>query len=401
MSLHYFNPTCELETAQQLQTPSVPYQATKILKQFTDDMSLVPLLLAQNADSLLHVGQVPRQDFTLHLEDLGFPKVRHENSRNIQGKHFLDFKPWGWSPAMLSLVEKLGLQFGEDFTQSLLSKWHPEQAMLKSRKTALKVAQHIAEHDLGVHLKDLPEVCETVEQVEAQLQTRGKLVLKAPYSSSGRGVQMLRKPEINKYIQQWIRATLAVQGVVMMERLYDRVLDFGFQFKVENGKVLYDGLSFFEVNANGSYQGNFVGSYPRCIPAEYLEIIKKQEQKTVEALRVGLEFAGFAKWHKGALGVDAFLYRKGDQILLNPCVEINCRNTMGTVANRLTKLLTSNSYGRFQIYFNKQGNYQAYIAEQQALHPLVCSNGKIKSGVLSLTEPSTENKFGMYCWVRG
>ena len=85
------------------------------------------------------------------------------------------------------------------------------------------------------------------------------LVVKAPWSSSGRGVRFM-EDDMNIYDKGWVRHVIEKQGSVMVEPYYNKVKDFGMEF-VSDGKglVSYVGLSLFQTS-NGAYTGNILAS---------------------------------------------------------------------------------------------------------------------------------------------
>ena len=110
------------------------------------------------------------------------------------------------------------------------------------------------------------------------------------------------------------------------------------------GNVRYLGLSLFHTQ-NGAYTGNILATEEekRDMIKRYLpdDLLVSVQQKICEYL-VTLYQGRYA----GPFGVDMMIVRDDDhlqssmfnvQYLLNPCVEINLRRTMGHVALELSK----------------------------------------------------------------
>lgn len=85
-------------------------------------------------------------------------------------------------------------------------------------------------------------LCESLEAVEQQLGLHSRLVLKAPWSSSGRGIRFI-DGELNDYHRGWLRNLLSKQGGVMAEPYYEKVKDFGMEFESTESGIRYLGLS--------------------------------------------------------------------------------------------------------------------------------------------------------------
>ena len=95
------------------------------------------------------------------------------------------------------------------------------------------------------------------DEVCQMLQKHHQIVVKAPWSSSGRGVRFI-DGEISSYHEGWIRNVILHQGSVIVEPYYHKVKDFGMEFYSDGkGNVTYLGLSLFQTK-NGAYTGNII-----------------------------------------------------------------------------------------------------------------------------------------------
>ena len=186
--------------------------------------------------------------------------------------------------------------------------------------------------------------CQTPEQVESLMAQYGQLVMKAPWSSSGRGLRFVNPAnnvQNSTYLAGWFRNVVKLQGSVMVEPLYNKVKDFGMEFFSDGeGHVNYLGLSLFHTE-NGAYTGNILATenvkqemISRYIPAKLLETI---QEKICHEL--GETYRGK---YRGPFGIDMMAVNNGQwsmsngQCKLHPCVEINLRRTMGHVALALS-----------------------------------------------------------------
>lgn len=180
-------------------------------------------------------------------------------------------------------------------------------------------------------------LCESLSDVEALLARYGSIVVKAPWSSSGRGVRYA-DVEIDGAKRAWIEKTIARQGHVMVEPHYNKVCDFAAEFVAgDGGKVSYRGLSVFHT-MNGQYTGNVIASeadkerrLERYVRKPLLDAIVCRLEEVLGGI-VGTAY-------RGPLGVDmmAVADEAGGKFLVDPCVEINVRRTMGHVALSLAE----------------------------------------------------------------
>jgi hypothetical protein len=114
------------------------------------------------------------------------------------------------------------------------------------------------------------------------------------------------------------------------------------------GQVRYLGLSLFHTQ-NGAYIGNILASKEekqeminRYIPEELLTSVKEKICAYLGPL--------YRDQYAGPFGVDMMVV-KGEgnhRFLLNPCVEINLRRTMGHVALALSKQCLSDHVMRVE-----------------------------------------------------
>ena len=111
------------------------------------------------------------------------------------------------------------------------------------------------------------------------------------------------------------------------------------------GNVRYLGLSLFHTQ-NGAYTGNIIASeeekrevLSRYIPISLLDTVQAEICRCLGSLYLGR--------YAGPFGVDMMLVNNCQlsiiysQFLLNPCIEINLRRTMGHVALSLSRQLPS------------------------------------------------------------
>ena len=234
--------------------------------------------------------------------------------QDLSDKNITEVVPWGWSKALVYRLSKAGVR------RELM----PSDAMLDGLRTlSSRVFTSKLQRELGLDVA----VCKTWEEVEIFERRVGPAVMKAPWSSSGKGLMMVSSPTA----RGWMQNTVAREGAVVCERWMDRVQDFALEFTVEeSGAVRYEGLSVFRTSPTGRYVAHdFVT--PEEQRAALMQWVSEEEvrrwcvwwQKRLEAD----DIRAFS--YAGPMGVDMLVDADGK---INPCVELNWRMTMGHVA---------------------------------------------------------------------
>ena len=210
--------------------------------------------------------------------------------------------PWGWTPALVHRLRQEGVE--ECFLPS-------EEAVrrfrfLSSRQRCLEVLPELLKIDGTCGEM---KACVSLSELEAFLQERGELVLKAPWSGSGRGLLKVSSASWNTQLAGWAARILRVQGAVMAEPIYDKAVDFAMEFYVEkqNG-VRFAGYSLFETDAHGNYKLNLLLSNTeiehRLSAYVSREILHEVRSCLLSALQRLLKDD-----YKGYLGVDMMICR--------------------------------------------------------------------------------------------
>jgi hypothetical protein len=185
-------------------------------------------------------------------------------------------------------------------------------------------------------------VCHTRDDVEQFAREHGSTIIKAPWSSSGRGV----KP-FTVHSAQFIDSTIAKQGSIIAEAECQRIMDFALEYEATpEGRVEYRGLSLF-TTVNGAYKGNLLlpEEEKLAILAEHVDIELLRQVSLLIKQFLAPRLKGI---YFGPLGVDMMVCERS---LLNPCIEINLRRTMGHVALALT---AQGNRGTMSVLYNKE-----------------------------------------------
>ena len=326
MTLHVFNPEHDLALASGLSNFTAPHAGRRLRA----DLGYLPALWAGVNDCVLveHVEQARRVYGRLRARVGGSP-CRFVDKSQLRNLPIDRVEPWGWDMALRAALIRYGVS--------------PEACASEAEITDVRKYSHRRYAAEVLRLLDWnpPAEVSSVEAVEQCLSASPRLVVKAPWSSSGRGVRFIGG-ELSDYQRGWLRNIIAQQGSVMVEPFYPKVKDFGMEFEaLPDGQIRYLGLSLFDTR-NGAYTGNVIASeedkmemISRYIPISLIDFVRV---KIMDALGQVI-----GRHYVGPFGVDMMILSKPDNqgFLIHPCVEINLRRTMGHVAIEMANASSS------------------------------------------------------------
>lgn len=303
--------------------------------------------------------------------------------------------PWGWTPALVYRLRQKGVE--ERFLPS-------EEAVkrfrfLSSRQRCLEVLPELVRIDGTCGEM---EACMSLTELEAFLQERGELVLKAPWSGSGRGLLKVSSTSWNTQLAGWAARILRVQGVVMAEPIYDKVADFAIEFYAEkqNG-VRFAGYSLFETDAHGNYKLNLLlpdtEIEKRLAAYVSQDVLYEVRTHLLSALRQLLKGD-----YEGYLGVDMMICRVAGEYVVHPCVEINLRMNMGVVSRLFfDHYVSPSSSGQYIVeHYAVEGEALENHHRHLSAYPLkISQEGRILQGYLPLTPVRKETHYQVYVVV--
>lgn len=366
-NVYYFNPTAEMAIANGLHS----YQAPGLLQTFEIEMASLMLYFAK-ADDIVVTPHKPHAAFLTSIQNIKpelshFLTLRELEECNLQLGQLI---PWAWSPVVYKTFEHVFHRFSFNAENLLWKHWQPEHKHFFDRQTAWDVLQAIYPKLPEKYKPDtsvFPEIATSALQIQEQLRQRGSIVLKTPFSSSGRGLQMLRKNVLNASNVAWIESALEKQKRIMVEYMHHKIADFSIHFYLEpNKRPSYLGLVYFKTNSNGQFSGCYINQHPETEIQSHINKGVNQELLDAISKELELKYNGFS----GYLGIDAMLISQNGSHKIHPCVEINPRFTMGLLTLELRKLI-SNPRAFWEVIFSKKGNIKAQINDESvALTPV-------------------------------
>ena len=333
MSIHFFNPDHDIALALNLSRFSTPH----VGRQMRSDLGYIPALWAEDGDIVI-VEDIDAADLLYRRHNIASrAKVEFLTIEQLKNYDFSSYSiaPWGWNKSIrtmfLDAKTAKGSLPSEDNIDAI--------RQLSNRALAVELLKYLTATDGTIGTS---HICTTKSEIDALLKQYKAIVIKAPWSSSGRGVRYISIDDgPNENVQKWINNILEKQGSIIVEKKCRKIQDFAMEFQAKaDGKVVYDGLSLFTTK-NGAYTGNIL--LPEDEKEERLAqyfspiLLEEIKEKTERFLSDKIQRA-----YIGPLGVDMMVCRddsapSGQDIRLNPCIEINMRRTMGHVALALSR----------------------------------------------------------------
>lgn len=273
-------------------------------------------------------------------------------------------EPWGWSLPVRNIYGAQGMPEALMPDNDAMARIRT----LSNRQTSIDLARSLAEVLSFMASTGAVAVADPARLPEI-LAERGRVIVKQPWSSSGRGII----DSLNMTDDDVIRQTTGIirrQGSAIVENVLARCADFAMLFRNSAEGMSFAGLSVFNTDHRYCYAGNMVASQEilrkhleTLVPAEQLDALQKE---LTARLR---DIIGDA--YHGPLGVDIMVTENGLAIS-----ELNLRNTMGHVCAVLgERYLEPGITATFSIVpAVKNGSPSTYVAR----------NKRLVSGILDL-----------------
>lgn len=379
--LYLFNPENDMALA----SGSPYYMAPKSAKKMASDLAALPGWYADAGSGVLLLDS--RQVEWMRKEcRISLPMEWTLDA----GDGYDEVSPWGWSPVLRTRLREAGVEDGcLDVPMDTIR-------TLSGRQTSV---------DLLPKLRSQGTVGESfwltsVDELRVFSASYEKVLLKAPWSGSGKGIQpLMGLPDEN--LGGWARRIIASQGGVVGEPYYNKVEDFAMEFHCSEGEVRFVGYSLFEADARGIYKENWLASdeaiearLARYVSVGILQHVCQDLLRELPLL-LGVDYHGY-------LGIDMMIVKMGEEYAVYPCVEVNLRMNMGVVSRLFfDRYMYPDVCGRYIIeYYPQRGDALAFHEEMKRTHPLAFRDGKISEGYLSLTPVFEDTAYQIYVLVK-
>ena len=211
--------------------------------------------------------------------------------------------PWGWDMTLKGWLLRQGVSERLLPSDAMLADWRE----LQHRTSWLPLQPH-------------SRAVTTTGEIERMLTHCPDLVMKAPWSGSGRGLRWV-SGKMTDHDRAWLDRVVRTQRCVIVEPRWVVSYDYALEYRIDAEELTFGGFSLFDT-ANGVYRGN------RLLPDEEIASIVGFQQE----LRTRLErwlLENVAPRYRGPLGVDIIRDSEGNHHV----AEINLLHTMGMIAH--------------------------------------------------------------------
>ena len=344
MKLYLFNPENDIALVHGRRH----FTMSPVVARLHDDGALLPLWYADGGDLVLGSCSDPGwlHDVRMKFGLDAVPVMRCDSS--VVGS------PWGWSFDAARRLSAAGASVIDDVRIGSI-------AALSHRRISVEVMRRLHSM-LPFALPPVPEELTSCDRLSA-LVSQSAVYVKAPWSSSGRGV--FRVDAVDDMVAARVNGILRRQGSVLVESALDKRLDFAMLFRACGGKVEWAGYSLFFNSMGDAYGGNILADDASL---EDMLVSAGASRDRLHAIRDALvvvlaELIGDA--YDGYFGVDMLLTASG---MIDPCVEVNLRMTMGVVAHILaSRYVADGRVGLFRVTHGLSGADALPVVENSRL----------------------------------
>lgn len=408
--LRWFNPTAEHEVA-----GGLGYTPSATVREAVRDLDALMMLRAAGSDIVV-VHRSPTPEFLDQLTPLGLPVPRFVEAEpsgpplRLSSEHEAlgGLQPWGASPRT------------ESWSSLIRSKMDPQchdgaritqgHRQLYDKGTALACATTLAsadpepwwirEEELGSCHRSAESVTEAVARIASRHD--GPVVIKAPLGTAGRSMVRIEGGEFSASQHGWVNATLRQQGSVLVEPWLDRIADLSFRLTVDAHGARVDDVGRFVTDRRGQYRGAVIGPPTLGLSPDARRALAgdgrdgnrlpRAAERVADAVGEVARTCGYV----GPIGVDALLYRRGDDIALRPVVEINPRLNMGHLAALLRRRVATGRAALWawmrradveQAGYADFAQWWATVARESPVLEARGGRRRITRGVVATTDP--------------
>lgn len=376
MKIHIFNPEHDIALA----ADNIFWTAPHAGRQLRSDLGWIPALWAEDGDIIV-VDDISVSESAIKKFRYANKNVHCTTMRNLpsaiskyhSGYHpgfscheanasGIEIQPWGWDKSIVHQLKRSGIPCTLIPSDAKIA----TQREISDRATSSQLLRFL--RDRLARTRGEAYTARSTEEIEEKLKEWGRIVIKSPWSSSGRGVRYMSGKSPNAI--KWAEKTIGSMGHIMIEPYLNKTKDFGMEFTaLPDGSIRYDGLSVFST-MNGAYTGNMLmtESEKETLITQY---VSKQLLSDTQAL--------ISEWMKqrinlcytGPFGIDMMIIseaagREGAaEFFLDPCVEINLRRTMGHVALAISP--KDNDLGEIMRISYEEGSYHIRIANNHEI----------------------------------
>ncbi|MDE7396366.1 MAG: hypothetical protein K2M98_01425, partial [Muribaculum sp.] len=214
--LYFFNPENDINLSYGHDTPRL----TPLVNALHRDGSMLPFWYSNEGDQIL-ASDINQQWMDKIAIDFGIEPSLYTSDTDLEAS------PWGWSVQTARYLRSLGLKTPSDTN---IDHWRD----ISHRRSTIYIAKRI-----GLDEKYIPIEANSISEIQRFIELHGDAYIKAPWSSSGRGI--IHTSALNRNDIAFVQSVIRRQGSVMVEPAYTRSQDFAMLFYSEKGYVRHMG----------------------------------------------------------------------------------------------------------------------------------------------------------------
>lgn len=358
------------------------------IQQFAKDLCTLPLWYSDGEDKVI-VSEISDNEWRNSVEHI-IPNLNNKLASAYDYKHFKETKrlmPWGIDNTVCKLTGTADID-GEEVADVI-----KRTKIFSSREQTQNALTRLKEY--GLYSGFVSQKVDSIDELRRINKEFGRTVVKAPWSSSGRGVFFI--DDLDEKEARRISKIIDSQGFVMVESFFEKEIDFAVEFEYIDEKWQFAGYSLFTTDEHGAYKQNILAS------DEYL---RKEICKYADATQLDSVIKFYCDYFQerneelkgnNVIGVD-MMAGNGK---IHPCVEINVRHTMGIVARKIyDKFVEPGKIGYYAIIrLNNADELKVWNAEQIQKFPSSILNSKLSQGFFPLTPVECKTVFEAYLVV--
>lgn len=293
---------------------------------------------------------------------------------------------WGWDNAVVEQLCKMGVSRSSLPSPNALKNLRHRS----ERQTAHRLLRNFREADTHNLYCGESFVMRDSENIDKYAAHYGHILLKAPLSSSGKGIRHV----INggDTFLSWCKALIRRHEYFMLEPFYEKAQDFAMEFRTDRQGCHFIGYSLFNTDHHGRYIESYLMSDSKIedILSKYIprKVLDETRQYIIahhtEIIPNEWDVSKFPLY----FGIDMMIVKDTDlPYKIHPCVEINLRMNMGIIAHEVyAKYLAPEATGRFYlVFFADNAELRTFFQEKCTLNPASYIDNRLVSGYLPLT----------------
>ena len=323
-----------------------------------------------------------------------------------------DLLVWGWDHAIKSHLLRMGID--ADLLPS-------DEALTALRqRSGRATAHHLLAAFRAAHPTD-PYIGEStivrnIGDIPPYASKHGHIVLKDPFSSSGKGLRhVIGGMTIDfEKVRNWAEALIRRHGHLTAEPYYDKEQDFAMEFRADGNGCHFIGYSLFKTNAHGRYESNILASDKKIEALLSQRVSREALHKIQTWISSHTDHIIPTEWDTAKyplyFGIDMMIVRTTDDVKtdspnspykIHPCVEINLRLNMGIIAHEVRRqLLSPNAEGTFHVTaFPSEEALRVFSSEHTFRYPTTHYEGRFSAGYHPLTPIHATTRHHAYILV--